>query len=216
MQAGYSACEAAAGGPVPQGSVGAGTGATVGKALGPERSVKGGVGTAAETTASGITVAALIAVNSFGEVVDPDSGQVVAGPRGEAPGSFVSTLEILRRQPPLSPFSGGAQAAAPNSTIGVVATDAVLTKEQVYRLAIIAQTGLTRAIRPAHTPVDGDSIFALATCGNEAATDVLQLGALAARAVERAILRAVTAATGLAGVPCAREWAGRGGRPGRA
>jgi len=215
-QSGYSACEAAAGGPVAQGSVGAGTGATVGQALGLERSVKGGVGTAAETTASGITVAALIAVNSFGEVVDPDSGQVVAGPRGEAPGSFVSTLETLRKRPPLSPFSGDAPAAAPNSTIGVVATDAVLTKEQVYRLAIIAQTGLTRAIRPAHTPVDGDSIFALATCGNEAATDVLQLGALAARAVERAILRAITAATGLAGVPSAREWAGRRGRPGRA
>lgn len=208
MQAGYSACEAAADGPVAQGTVGAGAGATVGKALGMERALKGGVGTAAEMTASGITVAALIAVNSFGEVVDPDSGQVVAGPRGEAPGSFVSTLETLRQQPPLSPFSGGAQAGAPNSTIGVVATDAVLTKEQVYRLAIIAQTGLARAVRPAHTPVDGDSIFALATCGNETATDTLQLGALAARAVERAILRAVTAATGLAGVPSARDWAG--------
>ncbi len=217
MQAGYSACEAAARRRrVAQGSVGAGTGATVAKALGLERALKGGVGTAAETTASGITVAALIAVNSFGEVVDPDSGQVVAGPRGEAPGSFLSTLEALRRQPPLSPFSSDAQAAAPNSTIGVVATDAILTKEQVYRLAIIAQTGLTRAIRPAHTPVDGDSIFALATGGNEAATDVLQLGALAARAVERAIVRAITAATGLAGVPSAREWAGRRGHPGRA
>jgi len=208
MRAGYSACEAAADGPVAQGTVGAGTGATVGKALGMDRALKGGVGTAAEMTASGITVAALITVNSFGEVVDPDSGRVVAGPRGEAPGSFVSTLETLRQQPPLSPFSGGAQAGAPNSTIGVVATDAVLTKEQVYRLAIIAQTGLARAVRPAHTPVDGDSIFALATCSNGAATDTLQLGALAARAVERAILRAVTAATGLAGVPSARDWAG--------
>ncbi len=208
MKSGYSACEAAADGPVAQGTVGAGTGATVGKALGMERAVKGGIGTAAETTASGITIAALIAVNSFGEVVEPDSGQVVAGPRGEAPGTFASTLEALREHPPLSPFSGDAVAGALNSAIGVVATDAVLTKEQAYRLAVIAQTGLARAIRPAHTPVDGDSIFALATCRNEAPTDTLQLGALAARAVERAIVRAVREATGLAGVPSAREWNG--------
>ncbi len=87
-----------------------------------------------------------------------------------------------------------------------MATDAVLSKEDAYRLAIIAQTGLTRVIRPAHTPVDGDTIFALATCRNETPTDVLQLGALAARAVERAIVRGVLAATGLAGVPSAREW----------
>ena len=200
---GYAACQSAGEGRIDEGSVGAGTGATVAKALGPERALKGGIGTAAERTASGITVAALIAVNSFGEIVDPDSGSVVAGPRGETPGAFASTLEALRQQPPLSPF-----ARETNSTIGVVATDAVLTKEQAYRLAIIAQTGLTRAIRPAHTPVDGDTIFALATCRNDTPTDVLQLGALAARAVERAILRAVTTATGLAGVPSASEWVG--------
>ena len=175
----------------------------VAKALGLERALKGGIGTAAERTVSGITVGALIAVNSFGEVVDPDSGRVVAGPRGEAPGSFVDTLEALRSRSPLSPF-----ARQPNSTIGVVATDAVLTKEEAYRLAVMAQAGLTRAIRPAHTPVDGDTIFALATGRNQTETDVLQLGALAARAVERAILRGVTAATGLAGVPSAREWMG--------
>ncbi len=200
--AGYAACEAASDGMVEEGSVGAGTGATVAKALGPERALKGGVGTAAERTASGITIGALVAVNSFGEVVDPESGRVVAGPRGEAPGSFVATLEVLRERAPLSPFT-----KARNSTIGVVATDAALTKEEAYRLAVIAQTGLTRAIRPAHTPVDGDTIFALAMGGNPEPTDVLQLGALAARAVERAIVRAVRAATGLAGVPSASEWA---------
>src|SRR3972149_1994952 len=96
---------------------------------------------AGERPASGITVGALIAVNSFGEIVDPDSGRVVAGPRGESPGAFASTLEALREQPPLSPF-----AREPNSTLGVVATDAVLTKEQTYRLAIIAPTGVTRAV----------------------------------------------------------------------
>jgi L-aminopeptidase/D-esterase-like protein len=208
-QSGYAACQAASNGPVEEGSVGAGAGATVAKALGPEppRSLKGGIGTAAERTASGITVGAIVAVNSFGEILDPDTGRVVAGPRGEEPGTFAGTLEALRARPPLSPFSGTPR--EPNSTIGVVATDAVLSKEEAYRLAVIAQTGLTRVIRPAHTPVDGDTIFALATGRNDTATDVLQLGALAARAVERAIVRGVLAATGLAGVPSVREWTGR-------
>ncbi len=201
--AGYDACAKASTGPVAEGSVGAGTGATVGKALGIERALKGGIGTAAETTASGITIGALVVVNSWGEVVDPETATVVGAPRGESPGAFVSTLDILREKPPLSPF------AAENSTIGLIATDAVLSKEQAYRLAVIAQTGLARAIRPVHTPVDGDAIFALATCRNDTETDVLQLGALAARAVERAIVRAVLAATGLAGVPSATEWAAR-------
>ena len=202
--AGYAACEAAAAGELEGGCVGAGTGATVAKALGMECSLKGGIGSAAERTASGVTVAALIAVNSFGEVVEAGSGKVVAGPRGETPGTFASTLEALRARPPLSPFS----ASSSNSTIGVVATDAVLTKDEAYRLAVMAQTGLTNAIRPAHTPVDGDTIFALATGTNTAEMGVLQLGTLAARAVERAIVRAVTEATGLAGVPSAGEWVG--------
>jgi L-aminopeptidase/D-esterase-like protein len=201
--AGYDACAKASTGPVAEGSVGAGTGATVGKALGIERALKGGIGTAAETTASGITIGALAVVNCWGEVVNPETATIIAAPRGESPAAFVSTLDILREKPPLSPF------AAENSTIGVVATDAVLSKEQAYRLAVIAQTGLARAIRPVHTPVDGDAIFALATCRNGTETDVLQLGALAACAVERAIVRAVLAATGLAGVPSATEWAAR-------
>jgi L-aminopeptidase/D-esterase-like protein len=202
--AGYAACEAAAEGVLEEGSVGAGTGATVAKALGLERALKGGIGTASERTVSGITVGALIAVNSFGEVVDPEGGRVVVGPRGDVTGSFADTLEILRSRPPLSPF-----AQTPNSTIGVVATDAVLTKEEAYRLAVMAQAGLTRAIRPVHTPLDGDTIFSLATGTNPEPTDLLQLGSLAARAVERAIVRAVTTATGLAGVPSAREWTAR-------
>jgi L-aminopeptidase/D-esterase-like protein len=199
--AGYDSCEKATTGPVAEGSVGAGTGATVGKALGIELALKGGIGTAAETTASGITIGALVVVNCWGEVVDPETAMVVGGPRGESPGAFASTIDALRKQAPLSPF------ATENSTIGVVATDAVLTKEQAYRLAVIAQTGLARAIRPVHTPVDGDAIFALATCRNDTPTDILQLGALAARAVERSCVRAVLAATSLAGVPSAAEWA---------
>jgi L-aminopeptidase/D-esterase-like protein len=200
--AGYAACEAASAEPPSEGSVGAGTGATVAKALGAERALKGGIGTARETDKDGVNVGALVAVNSFGEVVDPESGRAVAGPRADHR-AFADTLTILRSRPGLSPFVGH-----PNSTIGVVATDAALSKSDCYRLAVMAQAGLTRVIRPAHTPVDGDTIFALATGAGERRADLLRLGALAARAVERAILRAVSEATGLAGVPSARDWAG--------
>ena len=197
--AGYAACRAAKGGRVSQGSVGAGSGATVGKALGMERAVKGGIGTASERTAGDITVGALVAVNCLGEVVDPDSSRIVAGPRDEK-GGFLSTLDILRGRPP-SGRSGGFT----NSTIGVVATNARLSREQAYRLAVMAHDGLARTVRPAHTPVDGDVFFSLATGATEAPVDLITLGALGARAVERAIVRAVTEARGLAGVPSLAE-----------
>jgi len=192
--AGYAACRAARSGRFAQGSVGAGTGATVGKALGHARAVKGGIGSAAEALPGGMVVGALVAVNCFGEVVDPDSGRVLAGPRDEN-GAFAGTLDVLRKRPPSLLFG------ATNSTIGLVATNARLTREQAYRLAVMAHDGLARAVRPAHTPVDGDVFFALATGAGEAAADIIALGALAARAVERAIVRGVTEATGLAGVP---------------
>ncbi len=198
--AGYAACEDAKAGPVEEGTIGAGTGATVGKALDMERALQGGIGTAAERTASGITVAALVAVNAWGEVVDPDTARVVAGPRGEE-GGFADTIEIVRARPPLSPYS------SQNSTLGIVATDATLTKEQCARLATMGHAGMARAIRPVNSPVDGDVLFALATCETDAETDLVQLGALAARSVERAIVRAVETATGLCGVPSASEWA---------
>lgn len=196
--AGYAACQAAGEGPVEEGSVGAGTGASVAKALGPERALKGGLGTACERLASGLQVGALVAVNCFGEVLDPDTGEVIAAPRDEA-GRFKSTLEVLRSLPPAGLYGGF------NSTIGVVATDAVLDRSQCQRLAIMAQDGLARAIRPAHTPVDGDSIFALATGRATAEVDMTALGAIAARGLERAILRAVRQARGLAGVPAVSE-----------
>jgi len=201
-EAGFAACEAASE-TAEAGTVGAGTGATVGKALGPERALKGGIGMATETTESGITVAGLVAVNAFGEITDPDTGRIVAGPRGEKPGTFTSTLEALRKQPLLPPF-----AVEGNSTIGVVTTDAVLTKDEAQRLAIGGQAGLARAINPAHTLVDGDTIFALATGSNPTETDMLQLASLASRAMERAIVNGVESAEGIAGVPSAAEWAG--------
>jgi L-aminopeptidase/D-esterase-like protein len=198
--AGYAACGAARGGRVSQGSVGAGSGATVGKALGMERAVKGGIGTASERAAGDVIVGALVAVNCFGEVVDPDSGRILAGPRDEK-GGFLSTLDVLRRRPG-SALSGGIT----NSTIGVVATNARLNREQAYRLAVMAHDGLSRAVRPAHTLVDGDVFFSLATGEAEGSVDPIAVGALTARAVERAIVRAVTEARGLADVPSSGEW----------
>jgi L-aminopeptidase/D-esterase-like protein len=197
--AGNAACEAASADAPAEGCVGAGTGATVAKALGPDGMLKGGLGVATETLANGVTVNALVAVNAWGEIVDPKDGRVIAGPRGDE-GSFVSTVESLRQASPLSPFTGE------NSTIGVVMTDAALSKEDCLRVATMAHTGLAPAIRPVHTPVDGDVIFALATGTSAGAADVMQVGALAAVAAERAVLRAVRLATGLAGVPSAAEW----------
>jgi L-aminopeptidase/D-esterase-like protein len=204
--AGYAACEAATSGEVAQGSVGVGSGATVGKALLAERAIKGGAGTAAERTASGIVVGAFVALNCWGEVHDPQSGELIAGPRGEQPGTFESTLETMRKAPSSSPLAAATGQAGHNTTLGVIATDARLTRDDAYRLAVMAQAGMARPIRPAHSPVDGDTVFALATSHNETPTDLLQLGTLAAQAMERAVVRAVREATGLCGVPSAREW----------
>jgi len=201
-EAGYRACRAARAGAVAQGSVGAGTGATVGKALGMERCLKGGLGTASEalpSTRGGLMVGALVAVNCFGEVVDPASGQVIAGPRAEG-GGFVSTLGVLRGAEQ-APWGGE------STTLAVVATNARLTKEYACRLASVAHDGLARAIRPLHTMGDGDVVFTMAT--GEVAVEpmrYLALEALAAQAVERAVLKAVREAHGLAGVPSAAEW----------
>jgi L-aminopeptidase/D-esterase-like protein len=193
---GYRACLAAKAGRIAQGSVGAGTGATVAKIRTVKHGLKGGVGSAAERIGD-LTVAALVAVNAFGEITDGET--VIAGPRG-APGRFDGTLDLIR--------DAGTSATLPltNTTIGVVATNAALTKTQATAVAQMAHDGIARAVRPAHSPVDGDVLFALATCERREPDNVLAVGAFAARAVERAIINAVNAATGLAGIPSAREW----------
>ena len=204
-EAGYRACRAARAGAVAQGCVGAGMGATVGKALGMERCLKGGLGTASEALPSagdGLVVGALVAVNCFGEVVDPATAQVIAGPRAEG-GGFASTVDALRGL-------GQAPWGGESTTLAVVATNARLTKEYACRLASVAHDGLARAIRPVHTMVDGDVVFAMAT--GQTALEPMRyaaLEALAAQAVERAVLKAVREAHGLAGVPSAAEWAAR-------
>jgi L-aminopeptidase/D-esterase-like protein len=202
--AGYAATAAARGGGVPQGSVGAGTGATVAKAGGSGSSLKGGIGSASEALGGGITVAAIMAVNAVGEIVDSRTGKVVAGPRGND-GMFVDSFELLKQGLLETP-------TATNTTIGVVATNARLTKEQANRLATVAHDGLARAIRPAHTLVDGDTIFALATGEIEVGAAASRaVEAFAPRVVERAIVKGVLAAKTLGGVPSVSEWTARPG-----
>jgi L-aminopeptidase/D-esterase-like protein len=194
---GFQACLLADAGKVLEGSVGAGAGATVGKALGIARATKSGLGTASERIFGNIVVAALAVVNAFGEVVDPGTGRIIAGVRGDR--GFISTMEILRGD------QRGTQPFPASTTIGVVATNAALNKEQVNKLAQMAQNGLARAIRPCHTMFDGDVIFALALGAEESQTDVTALGAAAAEVMSTAILRAVTEARSLAGIPAIAE-----------
>jgi L-aminopeptidase/D-esterase-like protein len=196
---GFAAASAASAGPVAEGNVGAGAGATVGKLLGMARAMKGGVGSASLTLPGGLTVAALIVVNAFGDVVDPVTGRVVAGVRTEDGKGLADARALLR--------TGAAQKApvGENSTIGVVVTNARLTKTQATKIAQMAHDGLARTISPIHTMYDGDTIFALATGTMAADADPSTVGALAAEAVAEAVLRGVRAAAGLPGLPSARD-----------
>lgn len=191
-QAGYLACTQASSAPVLQGNVGAGAGATVGKMNGPDCAMKGGVGSAA-LTVNGVTVAALVVCNALGDVVNPLNGQLLSGARC-APDSL-DLMDICRAQ-----LAGEAISTVPvgsNTTIGVVATDAVLTKPQAQRLAQVAHDGLARSIRPVHTPLDGDTLFALGTGRSGQAADMMLLSTLAAEVTALAVVQAVQAATEL-------------------
>lgn len=199
--AGYRAAQAATAGPVAEGNAGAGAGASVGKLAGMGRAMRGGLGTAAIRLPNGITVAALVAVNAVGDVIDPATGRLVAGVRSTDGRQLADVRRLVRegllQQPLPSPTT--------NTTIGVVATDARLTKAQATKLAQMAHDGLARAISPAHTPWDGDTLFALATGRNAGEIDLLTLGALAAEVTTEAILRGVRAARGLPELPAARD-----------
>jgi L-aminopeptidase/D-esterase-like protein len=185
-EAGYAACMAATTGLPAQGSVGAGAGATVGKLFGFERAMQGGIGTASVRVA-GITVAALVAVNATGDVVDPATGEVIAGARRSAASLHLMRSQdaLLRGELPDRLKVGGA------TTIGVVATDAALDKGQCAKLASIAHDGLARSIVPAHTPFDGDTLFALATGASAQSASLALVGALASEVTARAVLQAV-------------------------
>ncbi len=186
--AGYAACEAARAQAPAEGSVGAGAGALVGKVFGHERAMKGGIGTAS-VRVGGVTVGALVACNALGDVIDPDTGAVIAGARSEDGTRMIDTRRALLAGEPPIPILAGT-----NTTIGVIATDAALTKVQATRLAQGAHDGLARAINPVHTVADGDTLFALATGKTNEHPGMMVLATMAAEAVARATVRAVLAA----------------------
>ena len=204
--AGYSAAAAARAGRVAEGSVGAGTGATVSKLLGPERALKAGIGTASVVGPRGIIVGALAATNAAGLIFDPETGAQVAGPREDG-GRFVSLPDTIRRR------TAQMEALLENTTLVCIATNATLQHHQLQRLAIHAHDGLARTVLPAHTFSDGDTVFAIGMGGiGPQQDDALIAGVLAMHVVERAILRSVRLARGTKSLPSAPDW--EAARPG--
>jgi L-aminopeptidase/D-esterase-like protein len=200
---GYAACQAA-GAAVAEGCVGAGAGATVGKLLGPDGALKSGVGTWSETLADCVVIGALAVCNAWGDIYRQSDGQIIAGTRDPQSGRLADSMALLRQPGYLAAIS---TLAVRNTTLAVVATDARLNKAEATKLAQMAQDGLARAIRPAHTPFDGDTVFALAT-GRRAGPPLAILGAIAADVLARAIERSVLEATAMGGLPAARDLPG--------
>ncbi|MCW8165772.1 peptidase S58 family protein [Verminephrobacter aporrectodeae subsp. tuberculatae] len=189
--AGYAACQAACTRDPAEGNVGAGAGAVLGKAFGMQRAMKGGIGTAS-VTVHGVTVGALIACNALGDVIDPDSAQVIAGARTQDGLRLCDTRRaLLRGDAPQSLLAGT------NTSIGVVATDAVITKAQAHRLAVAAHDGLARSINPVHTMSDGDTLFCLGTGRAGKNPGMLLLATMAAEATAVATARAARAAASI-------------------
>lgn len=184
---GYQACVNASGDEVAEGNIGAGTGASVGKVSGMQQAMKSGVGGASIHLGRGVVVGALVVVNALGDIHDPDTGEFIAGVRGEK-----KTLELMRTTA-FRIFPSN------NTVLGVVAVNANFSKAEMTRVAQMAHDGLARAIHPAHTQFDGDTIFALATGGKK--MDVSTLGAFAAEAVATAIVRAVRMSASAGGLP---------------
>ncbi len=206
---GYLACVNATKNKPEQGSIGAGTGATVGKVLGMDRATKSGIGTASVEIGNGVYVGAIVAVNAIGDVINPDNGKIIAGLRSEkmpdreekTAVEFSDTLKFLRSEAGRSLFS---MAERSNTVIGVVATNAKFDKAYCTKMAQMAQNGLVRTIRPATTMHDGDTIFALSTGTQKANINIV--GAFAAQAVQKAVLNAVLHATSLGGVPAVSDF----------
>jgi len=198
---GYAAAQAARAGACEEGNVGAGTGATVGKLHKLERAMRGGLGCAV-VEGAGFVTAAIMAVNAVGDVRDAESGRLVAGARDAAGERLVDTAAALAAGAPPPVFR------PQNTTIGCVITDARLGKAEASRVAALAMGGYARALSPPHLTTDGDTLFCL-SIGDRAA-DPLEVGTLGARAVAQAILRGVRAATGLPGLPAARDLSARG------
>jgi L-aminopeptidase/D-esterase-like protein len=201
---GYQACLNAGAQRPAEGNVGAGTGATVGKILGMGQAMKAGIGTASMRIGAGVVIGAIMAVNAFGDVIDPATGQILAGARSTdlgpvrvgAPGYFADSLQVMKS---LVGRTIVGFATRQHTVIGVVATNARLSKEEANKVAQMAQAGVARTVRPSHTLLDGDTLFVLATGRRRA--DVNIVGAFAAEVVAEAIVRAVRTARTVAGLP---------------
>ncbi len=201
-QSGYAACQAASASDVPEGNVGAGAGATVGKLFGMRSAMKSGLGTASIKVApTGLIVGAIVAVNAVGDVLDRQTGRILAGALTPDGHGFRNTMSQI--------IKGNTAASRPgtNTTLGIVATNASLTKTEMAKVAQMAHDGLARTINPVHTAYDGDTIFAAGTGSLQVKTDVTTVGAIAAEAVARAVNRAVSTATGIPGYPAYRDLA---------
>lgn len=195
---GYRACQAATTHETAQGNIGAGTGAAVGKLFGIKKAMKGGIGTASMEIGNGVIIGAMIAVNTYGDIIDPRTNHLIAGARNSK-GELANTMDTMRS------FKGRSilQYATPHNTvIGVIATNARLTKEQVNKVAQVGHNGLAQTIRPAHTMLDGDTLFALST--NQRKSDINIVAAFAAEVVARAIINAIYFAEPVSGLPTAR------------
>jgi L-aminopeptidase/D-esterase-like protein len=225
--AGERACQAATNGPVAQGNVGAGTGATVGKFLGLPQAMKGGLGSASASLPDGTLVGALVAVNAGGDVRDPETQRILAGTRHPSgQGFLLDSLSVIAA--PTQPDAGSSSAGVPsgpgmlsdssplaNTTIAVVATNALLTKTDANIIARMAHDGLALAIRPVHTPFDGDTIFVLgmgrpapdAKATPPGPIELSMLGTAAVQTLARAVVKAIQAAESLHGIPAARDLA---------
>ena len=218
-----AACETATEKDGSRGSIGAGVGCTVGKMLGTDRCMRGGLGQASVALPGGIAVSALIAVNAVGDIVDPMRAEIVAGARNPETGELVDSLAAASSSLDAFSFvpsgprstqssfpsddcqSTSAETVQENTTIGVVATNLSLSKTEVTKLAQMAQSGVSRTTRPAHTQYDGDCLFALATGVSDAQIELSLLGAVAAEVVAAAVLDGVLNATSAPGVPAAAE-----------
>ena len=201
-EAGYQACQSASDDAVTEGCVGAGTGATVGKLLGPKFATKCGLGTASVRIGKGIVVGAIVAVNAFGDVIDPETGAILAGTRKPVVGGFVNTVKQMQGN------LGQTVLGFANTTLAVVATDACLSKEAANKVAQMAHDGLARSIRPVHTMFDGDTVFALATgksSKKRQEADPSVVGVAAAEVLAQAVVRAAQQAESLGGLPAARD-----------
>lgn len=191
----YRACEAASGEPALEGCVGAGTGATIGKLLGPAGAMKSGIGSWSVTAPDGLCVGAIAAVNAFGDVLDPETGKIIAGCRNPSGGGFIDTAKIIAGPMPEKKYT------PENTTLVVVATNAALTKSEAQKVSQMAQIGMAKTVSPCHSTLDGDTIFTIATGKLQAAVSLNRLGVLAALATATAILRAVKTADPMAGLP---------------